>query len=43
LAVSSGWENEGFEILRHYGVEYCDRSVSMFDAAGRAVAKMQGS
>jgi succinyl-CoA synthetase beta subunit/citryl-CoA synthetase large subunit len=41
--IPGSWENEGFEILRHYGVEYCDRSVSMFDAAGRAVAKMQGS
>jgi succinyl-CoA synthetase beta subunit/citryl-CoA synthetase large subunit len=41
--IPGSWENEGFEILKHYGVEYCDRSVSMFDAAGRAVAKMQGS
>jgi succinyl-CoA synthetase beta subunit/citryl-CoA synthetase large subunit len=41
--IPGSWETEGFEILQHYGVEYCDRSVSMFDAAGRAVAKMQGS
>jgi succinyl-CoA synthetase beta subunit/citryl-CoA synthetase large subunit len=41
--IPGSWEKEGFEILQHYGVEYCDRSVSMFDAAGRAVAKMQGS
>ncbi len=38
--IPGSWEEEGFKILRKYGVEYCDRSVSMFDAAGRAVAKM---
>jgi succinyl-CoA synthetase beta subunit/citryl-CoA synthetase large subunit len=40
--IPGSWEEEGFSILRRYGVEYCDRSVSMFDAAGRAVAKLQG-
>ena len=27
--------------LKKHGIEYCDRTVSMYDAAGRAVAKMQ--
>ena len=39
--IPGSWENEGFKILKHYGVEYCDRTVSMYEAAGRAVAKMQ--
>ena len=38
--IPGAWEDEGFKILRKYGVEYCDRSVSMYDAAGRAVAKL---
>ena len=38
--IPGAWEDEGFKILEKYGVEYCDRSVSMYDAAGRAVAKM---
>ncbi len=41
--IPGSWENEGFAILKHYGVEYCDRTVSMYEAAGRAVAKMQGA
>jgi succinyl-CoA synthetase beta subunit/citryl-CoA synthetase large subunit len=41
--IPGSWENEGFKILRHYGVEYCDRTVSMYEAAGRAVAKMKGA
>jgi succinyl-CoA synthetase beta subunit/citryl-CoA synthetase large subunit len=40
--IPGAWEEEGERILRRYGVEYCDRSVSMWDAAGRAVAKIQG-
>jgi len=39
--VPGAWEDEGFKILKQYDVEYCDRSVSMYEAAGRAVAKMQ--
>jgi len=39
--IPGAWEEEGFKILKKYGVDYCDRSVSMYDAAGRAVAKMQ--
>ena len=38
--IPGAWEEEGFRILRKYGVEYCDRSVSMYEAAGRAVAKL---
>ena len=38
--IPGAWEEEGFKILEKYGVDYCDRSVSMHDAAGRAVAKM---
>jgi succinyl-CoA synthetase beta subunit len=38
--IPGAWEGEGFKILEKYGVEYCDRSVSMYDAAGRAVAKL---
>jgi succinyl-CoA synthetase beta subunit/citryl-CoA synthetase large subunit len=41
--IPGSWETDGFAILDHYGVEYCDRSVSMYEAAGRAVAKMQGA
>ena len=39
--IPGSWEEEGFKILRKYGVDYCDRSVSMYEAAGRAVAKMR--
>jgi succinyl-CoA synthetase beta subunit/citryl-CoA synthetase large subunit len=38
--IPGAWEQEGFKILRRHGVEFCDRSVSMYEAAGRAVAKM---
>ncbi|MDJ0868508.1 MAG: acetate--CoA ligase family protein [Myxococcota bacterium] len=38
--IPGSWEEEGFKILEKYGVEYCDRSVSMYEAAGRAVAKI---
>jgi len=38
--IPGAWEDEGFKILEKYGVEFCDRSVSMYDAAGRAVAKL---
>jgi succinyl-CoA synthetase beta subunit/citryl-CoA synthetase large subunit len=39
--IPGSWEEEGFKILKKYGVDYCDRSVSMYEAAGRAVAKMR--
>jgi succinyl-CoA synthetase beta subunit len=41
--IPGAWEDEGFRILERYGVEYCDRSVSLWEAAGRAVAKVQGA
>ena len=40
--IPGAWEEEGFKILDRYGVEYCDRSVSMWEAAGRAVEKAKG-
>jgi succinyl-CoA synthetase beta subunit/citryl-CoA synthetase large subunit len=39
--IPGAWEDDGFKILKKYGVEYCDRTVSMYEAAGRAVAKMR--
>ena len=41
--IPGAWEEEGFKILDRYGVEYCDRSVSMHEAARRAVEKVQGA
>jgi succinyl-CoA synthetase beta subunit/citryl-CoA synthetase large subunit len=38
--IPGSWEGEGFKILAKYGVAYCDRSVSMYEAAGRAVSSM---
>ena len=40
--IPGAWEEEGFKILEKYGVEYADRSVSMHEAARRAVEKIQG-
>jgi succinyl-CoA synthetase beta subunit len=40
--IPGAWEDEGYKILEHYGVEYADRSVSMHEAARRAVEKIQG-
>jgi succinyl-CoA synthetase beta subunit len=39
--IPGAWEDDGFAILKQYGVEYCDRTVSMYEAAGRAVAKLR--
>jgi succinyl-CoA synthetase beta subunit len=39
--IPGAWEGEGFKILKKYGVDYCDRSISMYEAAGKAVAKMR--
>jgi succinyl-CoA synthetase beta subunit/citryl-CoA synthetase large subunit len=39
--IPGAWEEEGFKILEKYGIEYCDRSVSMHEAARRAVQKIQ--
>jgi succinyl-CoA synthetase beta subunit/citryl-CoA synthetase large subunit len=41
--IPGAWEDEGFKILEKYGVEYYDRSVSMHEAAKRAVEKIQGA
>jgi succinyl-CoA synthetase beta subunit len=41
--IPGAWEDEGYKILDKYGVEYCDRSVSMHEAARRAVEKIQGA
>ena len=41
--IPGSWEDEGFKILKKYGVEYCDRTVSMHEAARRAVARMKGA
>jgi succinyl-CoA synthetase beta subunit len=40
--IPGAWEDEGFKILERYGVEYADRSVSMHEAARRAVERIQG-
>ncbi|MSQ13717.1 MAG: hypothetical protein EXR47_06280 [Dehalococcoidia bacterium] len=40
--IPGSWEDEGARILRKYGVEYGDRSVSMDEAARRAVVNMRG-
>jgi succinyl-CoA synthetase beta subunit len=40
--IPGAWEEEGFKILRKYGVEYADRSVSIHEAARRAVEKIAG-
>jgi succinyl-CoA synthetase beta subunit/citryl-CoA synthetase large subunit len=38
--IPGAWEGEGFKILEKYGVEYGDRTVSMSEAARRAVEKL---
>ena len=40
--IPGAWEEEGAKILNRYGIEFKDRSVSMWDAAGEAVEKVQG-
>ena len=39
--IPGAWEEEGFKILERYGVEYADRSVSMHEAARRAVERIR--
>jgi succinyl-CoA synthetase beta subunit/citryl-CoA synthetase large subunit len=41
--IPGAWEEEGFKILERYGVSYADRSVSLNEAARRAVERIQGS
>jgi len=38
--VPGAWEADAAKILEKYGVEYCDRSVSISEAARRAVEKI---
>ena len=38
--IPGAWEEEGFKILAKYGIDYADRSVSMHEAARRAVQKI---
>jgi succinyl-CoA synthetase beta subunit len=40
--IPGAWEEEGFKILERYGVAYADRSVSLNEAARRAVERIQG-
>lgn len=40
--IPGAWEDEGFKILTKYGVRYCDRKVSIDEAAGIAVANVAG-
>jgi succinyl-CoA synthetase beta subunit/citryl-CoA synthetase large subunit len=37
--IPGAWEEEGFRLLRRYGVEYFDRTVSIDEAARRAIGK----
>jgi succinyl-CoA synthetase beta subunit/citryl-CoA synthetase large subunit len=41
--IPGAWEEEGFKILERYGVDYADRSVSLNEAARRAVEKTEAS
>jgi succinyl-CoA synthetase beta subunit/citryl-CoA synthetase large subunit len=41
--IPGAWEEEGFKILDRYGIDYADRSVSLNEAAKRAVEKIQGA
>jgi succinyl-CoA synthetase beta subunit len=38
--IPGAWEEEGFKILEKYGVDYADRSVSLNEAARRAVERI---
>jgi succinyl-CoA synthetase beta subunit/citryl-CoA synthetase large subunit len=40
--VPGAWEADAVKILGKYGVEYCDRTVSISEAARRAVEKIGG-
>jgi len=40
--VPGSWEREGFKILEKYKVPYCDRTVSIDEAARRAVEALKG-
>ena len=38
--VPGAWEADAAKILQRYGIEYCDRTVSISEAARRAVEKV---
>jgi succinyl-CoA synthetase beta subunit len=38
--IPGAWEEEGFKILSKYSVDYCDRTVSIDQAARKAVEKL---
>ena len=38
--IPGAWEEEGFKILSKYGVDYCDRTVSIDEAAKLGVEKL---
>ena len=40
--VPGAWEEEGFKILKKYGVNHCDRTISIDEAAKIAVQKSKG-
>ena len=39
--IPGAWEEEGFRLLRHYGVPYLDRRASIDEAARRAVESLR--
>src|SRR3954452_1745746 len=41
--IPGAWEEEGTKILGKYGIEFRDRNTSMWEAAGEAVEKIQGT
>ena len=41
--IPGAWEEEGVKILERYGVPYADRSMSLNEAARRAVERIQGA
>ena len=40
--VPGAWEADAAKILKKYNIDYCDRTVSLSEAARRAVAKVYG-
>jgi succinyl-CoA synthetase beta subunit/citryl-CoA synthetase large subunit len=38
--IPGAWEGEGFKLLEKYGVYYCDRTVSLSEAARQAVERL---
>jgi succinyl-CoA synthetase beta subunit len=41
--IPGAWEEEGAKILGKYAIEFNDRTVSMWEAAGQAVERVHGS